>query len=238
MALALAEFGFRVCCKRKCFFPFKFISLQADTLFLRFKELKLDLELAEAQRSPWKRPLAALRAAGAEQDGGGGSPGGPALVGLFRSSLCFRPGPWEKGSLGSPVTWSCWSRVSVSISVRFGRCFSSSWSRSRGDSCVRGPERVTCRVAGALTKPCHFTNPQARLGLPWHGRVPAGDQGGRDSERLSASPEAASAGGGRAGISARPQGSALGGSPLLPRLFASLTCGSAAGVPIILITFV
>lgn len=56
MALALAEFGFRVCCKRKCFFPFRFISLQADTLFLRFKELKLDLEPVEAQRSPWKRP--------------------------------------------------------------------------------------------------------------------------------------------------------------------------------------
>lgn len=48
MALGLADFGFRVCCKRKYVFPFRFISPKANTLFLRFKELKLDLEPAEA----------------------------------------------------------------------------------------------------------------------------------------------------------------------------------------------
>lgn len=43
--------GFRACCKQKSFFPLRVISPNADTLFLRSKELKLDSEPAEPQRS-------------------------------------------------------------------------------------------------------------------------------------------------------------------------------------------
>lgn len=46
--LALADLGLRVCCKRKYFFPLRFISPKASTLFLRFKELTSELDLDPA----------------------------------------------------------------------------------------------------------------------------------------------------------------------------------------------
>lgn len=56
--LGLVSLGFRVCCKRKYFFPFRFISPKANTLFLRFKELTrtLDLEPAEASKVAQRLP--------------------------------------------------------------------------------------------------------------------------------------------------------------------------------------
>lgn len=176
--MALAEFGFRVCCKRKCFFPFRFISLQADTLFLRFKELKLDLELAEAQRSPWKRPLDALLAARAEErrvEAEAAPAGWP---------RCFpAPSSWSLGGgvLGftAPVTWSCHSGVSVAVSVPFGRYFSSPWSRRRGNSCLLGTDCAS-RAGLLVISPNLVISLTLRPAGDFCGmaRVPAGEQGG------------------------------------------------------------
>lgn len=90
MALALAGFGLRVCCKWKYVLAFPFISLKAATLFVRFKELKLDLEAAgpsEVIRFLLRRgPRPAVLAPRALPD-------------LLRSpSACFPLGDSEQGS--------------------------------------------------------------------------------------------------------------------------------------------
>lgn len=145
------------------------------------------------------------------------TPAGWPLSGLLRSSLCFHLGRWEKGSsLGGPVVLAS----QLWFQFRFGRQFVSSWSESRGHSRLLGADCVTCRLL--VLSPNLVVSLMLRPAWDFCGtaRVPAGEQGGRDSERLSVSPEVASAGQWqsqnfrRACVSAPPFG-----------LFASLTCG-------------
>lgn len=90
VAVALAGFGLRACCQWKFVLALRFISLKAATLFVRLKELKLDLVAVEPskvirfllRRGPRPAVLAPR-----------------ALPDLLRSpSACFHLGDSEQGS--------------------------------------------------------------------------------------------------------------------------------------------
>lgn len=104
--MALAEFGFRVYCKQKYFFSFRFISLKADTLFLRFKELRLSLEPVGPQRLfsfSLEEALSLLSMAPKAEERTENEATVHwlwALSDLASFFLCSRLGDPEKGSLG------------------------------------------------------------------------------------------------------------------------------------------
>lgn len=85
--------GFRVCCKRKSFFPLRVISPKADTLFLRSKELKLDSEPAELQRtlSLSLQEAPGLLSTAPEAEAAGGEEGHLGVLFPFLHAFLFPP---------------------------------------------------------------------------------------------------------------------------------------------------
>lgn len=108
--------GLAVCWKRRYLFPFQFISLKTNTLFLKFKELNPDLGPVEASNVSGFLPRSKAHGRG-EENRTEATPVGFGFSALLPSSLCF---PLDevlrKGS------WSAMSETLLSYLTSFQFC--------------------------------------------------------------------------------------------------------------------